>query len=617
MSARARGRAAGAGARAGARARAGAGAGAGAGAAADVPRGRLPAGGGGAGAHLFGECRAALAGGAARAAGAPPLALPPLYRARADGADAEAPIRVWEYPRIAIVAAFAELAREEPALRDLRPRAFLSTSTFPDMETDAFPWAPNFTDVCDYGVSGAACDMHAWARGGAPLAHAPYDLVLFSQTFEHLFDPPLALARTRALLAPGALLFASMPAWNVPHMVPSHQQGLTPCGAYALLRAAGFDVLRVGWFAHAAYSDALARPAGRWESWAAVGAPDPFDAIPAAADAGRANTVWVLARVSARAPPPPPGERPQLGIAAMAAAHEAARGALSVAPWPGRASLRALLELHPAWLDDDVASVALAAAFYERLGDFVGDGGGGARLLVCGRAAAAIARALVPPGAAAVEEWAPPPPPLDGAAPPPPPPDDAGAPAPTGAFVTDLFEATADPLHALRGAVRRLAPGAPLLVACRAADAVDARAPSLGTCTEYGLEQLLARAGLGARLAAWGLWGTWRYTNAALVRGERLSARNYAATVVVRDDLDAAFPGLVAALAAAPTLSDVVCAPAPGACAARPPGAAPPPKADAARGSDAVDAALDRLVGDAMSDGRNSWPNVVYALVIV
>jgi hypothetical protein len=79
-----------------------------------------------------------------------------------------------------------------------------------------------------------------------------------------LYDLNLALSRSRALLAPGGYIFASMPAWNIPHMVPSHQRGITPCGIYANYIVAGFDVERIGWFGNREFSSLLAQPASTW-----------------------------------------------------------------------------------------------------------------------------------------------------------------------------------------------------------------------------------------------------------------------------------------------------------------------------------------------------------------
>jgi hypothetical protein len=528
-----------------------------------------------------------------------------------------------DYTRTAVWAAWAELLAEEPALASRAPRAFLSTARH-EGESALFPWVPNATDFCGFDEDAALCDMHTWAvaaplsdasraqggtTGHARLAHAPYDLIIFSQTFEHLYDPPLALARARALLAPSGLVFASLPAWNIAHMAPSHQQGWSPCGAYANFAAAGFDVLRVGWFHNHAFSDILAKPGAKWPGWQACGAPNPFERIPVSADAGRANTVWILARAPSTPGPPPLAiefaARPLLSRQDMLRAETMRGDEARSGSWPTADSLLDVLARAPAWLDDDVAHVVLSAAFFERVAPAFGAAAhAGGALLVSGRAAGAIARSLLPAGR--LREWVPPAPRGGG---------DAGGWAHggssrtpvAGAFITDLFEATADPLAALRGALALLPYGAPVLLACRSADVTHAARPTLGTCTDFGFQQLLVRAGLEQRVDSYGLWGCVDYTRAALVAGETMSLRGFvglprAGAGVPRDAIEA--------IAAAKDLGHVAC-PRGGACRAI---NASTEGADAALTREHIRAILDNLLR-AGAEAYYSWPAIAYALV--
>ena len=47
-----------------------------------------------------------------------------------------------------------------------------------------------------------------------------FDLVTFSQTLEHLYDPVLALRNIFTSLAPGGYMFTSVPMMNHVHMQP-------------------------------------------------------------------------------------------------------------------------------------------------------------------------------------------------------------------------------------------------------------------------------------------------------------------------------------------------------------------------------------------------------------
>ena len=251
----------------------------------------LPFGGGGQDLPYWAECQAALQDESV----APPKdfgRLPDVFRPLSDvmlSAD---------YTRNAVAAAWAMAVAEVPALAS-PPAHFVLLETSPDLEL--LVWEPYQTrsieiDRCSFdGSHPEACDVHTMAvehplteeqqrtdpsaRTGHPkLTRAPYHLQMYSQTLEHLYDPPLAVARMYNLAAPGGLVWISLPFWNVPHMRPSHQQGLSPCGLFGLLRGAGFEVVKLGWFGTWAYSNALARPGAKWPNYARLALQTPLTA---------------------------------------------------------------------------------------------------------------------------------------------------------------------------------------------------------------------------------------------------------------------------------------------------------------------------------------------------
>lgn len=444
----------------------------------------------------------------------------------------DAPPTSIDYPRLAILATFAEYAREVPELATVGKLTVLSFSAGVEL---AF-LRPRIVEECFYERS-STCDQHTLVRGS--LHHAPFDFMLVSQTLEHLYDPPLALAQIAALLAPGGMVFFSVPAWNIEHMLPSHQQGLHPCGLLALVRGAGLEAVKLGWYGSEAYSHAVAQPGGSWPSGASMHAPDPFVSIPHD-PRGYVNQAWVLARKpKAALEPPPPlavgfgGVRPAVGFSDMQAASMAKVFAVNNAPATG--TLLHLLLRNPAWLDGDVANVVLASAFFEQfelLNDnrFVVT----APVLAFGATARAVSSLLPPPLAAHVQVWTGQPTSEESTE------DGIGVSSPStirmpraplaarGAFVTDLFESRSDPLGTLLEMFRDLAPGAPVFLACRASDVLNVSRPSLGTCTVDGLLQLVVRAGFPGPVEEWrlGRWGTVAYAHSALARGMHQSPRD-------------------------------------------------------------------------------------------
>lgn len=80
-----------------------------------------------------------------------------------------------------------------------------------------------------------------------------YDLVLFGQTFEHLYDPVLCFKNLYDAMAPGGYLFTTGPSLNHLHMHPTFYSMPTPFGLPVWFAQAGFDVIKVGVFGNKEY----------------------------------------------------------------------------------------------------------------------------------------------------------------------------------------------------------------------------------------------------------------------------------------------------------------------------------------------------------------------------
>ena len=84
-----------------------------------------------------------------------------------------------------------------------------------------------------------------------------FDLVVISQTLEHLYDPLLALANVFHFMEPGGYIFTSAPANNKPHMTPAHYFHYTSMGLAVLFQRAGFEVLEVGAWGNQKYDEGM------------------------------------------------------------------------------------------------------------------------------------------------------------------------------------------------------------------------------------------------------------------------------------------------------------------------------------------------------------------------
>lgn len=83
------------------------------------------------------------------------------------------------------------------------------------------------------------------------------DLVIISQTFEHLYDPFLVAHNIYKILRPGGYVFTSAPALNIQHMTPYHFFHYTPMGMVMLFESANMHVVELGQWGNIYYENLL------------------------------------------------------------------------------------------------------------------------------------------------------------------------------------------------------------------------------------------------------------------------------------------------------------------------------------------------------------------------
>jgi SAM-dependent methyltransferase len=81
-----------------------------------------------------------------------------------------------------------------------------------------------------------------------------FDFAMTNQTIEHLYNPILAIKNIYNHLKIGGIFYTNVPADNVPHSTPFHfYTGITPVGLGAMVKLAGFDILKIGQWGNKEY----------------------------------------------------------------------------------------------------------------------------------------------------------------------------------------------------------------------------------------------------------------------------------------------------------------------------------------------------------------------------
>jgi SAM-dependent methyltransferase len=81
-----------------------------------------------------------------------------------------------------------------------------------------------------------------------------FDFVMANQTIEHLYDPILAIKNIYKHMKVGGVFYANVPVNSIPHDTPFHYYtGVTPVGLGAVVKLAGFDILKIGQWGNASY----------------------------------------------------------------------------------------------------------------------------------------------------------------------------------------------------------------------------------------------------------------------------------------------------------------------------------------------------------------------------
>lgn len=80
-----------------------------------------------------------------------------------------------------------------------------------------------------------------------------FDMFLFNQTIEHLYNPFIAIESIYKNINNGGYVFTSVPTINIPHCTPYHYNGYNPVGLAILFESAGFTIIEIGQWGNLEY----------------------------------------------------------------------------------------------------------------------------------------------------------------------------------------------------------------------------------------------------------------------------------------------------------------------------------------------------------------------------
>jgi len=97
-------------------------------------------------------------------------------------------------------------------------------------------------------------NIHKYDLHTLDLDRYDFDFAMINQTIEHLYDPITAIKNVYRHMAIGGVFYANVPSNGVPHTTPFHYYtGITPTGLGAMVKLAGFDVIKIGQWGNEAY----------------------------------------------------------------------------------------------------------------------------------------------------------------------------------------------------------------------------------------------------------------------------------------------------------------------------------------------------------------------------
>jgi SAM-dependent methyltransferase len=154
-------------------------------------------------------------------------------------------LRRMDFARLVTILEFERLVGEH----DIRVDDVLMLNGGPSGDPELTHLPHERVHSYDYETDPLRGDLHT-----LHFADQQFDFVLFSQTLEHLYNPPLALDNVFAATRPGGWVWTSVPTVSGLHQLPFHfSTGLTPVGLAAMVAAAGFDVVDVGQWGNSKY----------------------------------------------------------------------------------------------------------------------------------------------------------------------------------------------------------------------------------------------------------------------------------------------------------------------------------------------------------------------------
>lgn len=155
--------------------------------------------------------------------------------------EEQSKISCLDFPRVAALIDFKEWIEKY----NIKKVNSLLSTCLDDIELQYIQ--ADYIENCSYDQN-KTNDLHT-----LNLNKKDFDLIIFNQTLEHLYNPFICMKNLFDHLKPGGYLYTTVPIINIPHMRPFHFWGITPIGLCMLSKSVGFEICECGYWGGYSY----------------------------------------------------------------------------------------------------------------------------------------------------------------------------------------------------------------------------------------------------------------------------------------------------------------------------------------------------------------------------
>ena len=153
--------------------------------------------------------------------------------------DIKEEYKTFDFPRVISILDFETWVKKY----DLTSLKTVGTTSITDPELQQF----KHSEIIDMNYP--KYDLHKYYNEFENM----FDIFIFCQTLEHLYNPLLGLQNINKYVKKGGYVFTSVPTLNIPHLTPIHYGGFTPMGLAVLFVQSGFEIVEMGQWGNLEY----------------------------------------------------------------------------------------------------------------------------------------------------------------------------------------------------------------------------------------------------------------------------------------------------------------------------------------------------------------------------